>query len=62
MNRGRVGGGKKKKAEQTKTTRAKGPQIKSEARKSKLGRSFFAAVSLLIGGDRERVKMQEPIA
>lgn len=25
-------------------------------------RSFFAAVSLLIGGDRERVKMQGPIA
>lgn len=53
---------KKKPRARQSATGAKRPQIKSEARKSKLGRSFFAAVSLLIGGDRERVKMQEPIA
>lgn len=63
LNRSWAGGEKKKKkAEQARATGARRPQIKREARKSKLGRSFFAAVSLLIGGDRERVKMQEPIA
>lgn len=41
---------------------AERPQLKGKVRASKLGRSFFAAVSLLIRGDRERVKMQEPIA
>ena len=42
--------------------RKRATQKKRSEKEQTLGRSFFAAVSLLIGGDRERVKMQEPIA
>lgn len=56
------GGKSVKPTEATGAEKKKSHKYKSKSRKSKLRRSFFAAVLLLIGGDRERVKTQGPIA
>lgn len=59
--RGQARGGKSVKPSEA-TGGKKSHKYKSKSRKSKLRRSFFAAVLVLIGGDRERVKTQGPIA